>query len=369
MRRQPILICILCIAHWLFSQPATPYLNLIPNPSFEELTAIPQEWFYTGAHFTQCSNHWNSPTSASPDLYGPRLNVPRHWREKGFGKMYAKDGSYCAGITMYGCDNGKPHCREYIQVLLDEPLVPGQLYEMTLWVAHLDGSLWAGNLGGYFSEDKISEIGASLLEKDPQVLWKDAIVVKEGSWLRLQKTFSAEVDARYLTIGNFFPDDRTTTSGESFLNYAYYYLDDVSVHKIDPILTRDTSTLVPDPVETNRFYALNNIYFDYDESTLLPASYHELNKLLKVMREHPDWLIQIHGHTDIFGDAVYNQHLSVQRARAVVNYLIKYGIEPRRVTYVGHGSQQPIASNAKEAGRQMNRRVEFKIIVPSTVEY
>ena len=193
-------------------------------------------------------------------------------------------------------------------------------------------------------------------------------MVKDGSWLRLQKTFSAEVDAKYLTIGNFYPDDRTTTSGEGFLNYAYYYLDDISVKKIDPIIKTDSTQLVPDPVETNRLYALNNIYFDYDEATLLPTSYHELNKLLKLMREHADWLIQIHGHTDISGDPVYNQKLSVQRARAVVNYLIKYGIEPRRVTYVGHGSQQPIASNAMESGRQLNRRVEFKIVL-SDVEY
>lgn len=344
------------------------YPNLIPNASFEELNSRPLEWFYTGTHFTQCSNSWCSPTSASPDLYGPGLIVPRHWREKGFGNVYAKDGSYCAGITIYGCYNGKPHCREYIQVLLNEPLVPGQIYEVTMWVGHLKGSLWAGNIGGYFSEEKISDVGASLLEEEPQVVWKDAVMVKDGSWLRLQKTFSAEVDAKYLTIGNFYPDDRTTTSGEGFLNYAYYYLDDISVKKIDPIIKTDSTQLVPDPVETNRLYALNNIYFDYDEATLLPTSYHELNKLLKLMREHADWLIQIHGHTDISGDPVYNQKLSVQRARAVVNYLIKYGIEPRRVTYVGHGSQQPIASNAMESGRQLNRRVEFKIVL-SDVEY
>lgn len=368
MRGQPILISILWIANWLYSQPALKYPNLVPNSSFEELVTIPQEWFYTGNHFTQCSNHWCSPTSASPDLFGPGLHVPRHWREKGFGELYAKAGSYCAGVTVYGCYNGKPHCREYIQVHLNEPLVPGQMYEVTIWVGHLKGSLWAGNIGGYFSEERISDVGANLLEQDPQVLWKDPVVVKDGSWLRLQKTFSAEVDAQYFTIGNFLPDDRTPTSGESFLNYAYYYLDDISVRKVDPIVTNDSTALVPDPIETNRLYALNNIYFDYDESTLLATSYNELNKLLKLMREHPEWLIQIHGHTDISGDSVYNQHLSVQRARAVVKYLIKYGIEPRRVTYVGHGSQNPIASNAEESGRQLNRRVEFKIVI-SGVEY
>ena len=73
--------------------------------------------------------------------------------------------------------------------------------------------------------------------------------------------------------------------------------------------------------------------------------------------------IEIAGHTDAVGTKEYNQNLSVRRALAVKNFLVKKGIDQRRVKAVGYGKSRPLASNDDEAdGRELNRRVEFKVL-------
>ena len=107
---------------------------------------------------------------------------------------------------------------------------------------------------------------------------------------------------------------------------------------------------------------LHNIYFEFDKNTLLQQSYKELLNLIELLREYPKMKIEIQGHTDNQGSASYNQRLSEQRAKAVVDYLISHGIEAKRLGYKGYGKENPIADNSTEEGRATNRRVAFKIL-------
>lgn len=107
---------------------------------------------------------------------------------------------------------------------------------------------------------------------------------------------------------------------------------------------------------------LRNIFFDFDKATLRPESRVELDRLYNMMQEYPTMYIEIGGHTDNIGTAAYNKYLSMQRAKAVAQYLIDRGIAEYRLEYVGYGFEKPIADNATAAGRQQNRRTEFKIL-------
>ncbi len=107
---------------------------------------------------------------------------------------------------------------------------------------------------------------------------------------------------------------------------------------------------------------LRNIFYEFDKATLLPQSYVELDRLYKLLVEVPTIKIEISGHTDNKGSASYNQGLSERRAKSVVEYLVDRGIGIDRLTYVGMGLTQPIATNDTEEGRALNRRTEFKII-------
>ena len=107
---------------------------------------------------------------------------------------------------------------------------------------------------------------------------------------------------------------------------------------------------------------LKNIFFDSGKSTLKAESEKELDNLLTILNEIPTLKIEISGHTDNVGSAKFNKSLSEKRAKAVVDYLISKGISADRLTYVGYGFDQPIASNDTPEGRQQNRRTEFKVI-------
>lgn len=106
---------------------------------------------------------------------------------------------------------------------------------------------------------------------------------------------------------------------------------------------------------------LRNIFFDFDKATLRPESNIELERLRKVLLEYPTMKIEISGHTDNKGSAEYNKKLSQSRAKAVVDYLVKKGISPDRMTFEGYGFDRPMAPNDTDAGRQLNRRTEFEI--------
>jgi outer membrane protein OmpA-like peptidoglycan-associated protein len=108
---------------------------------------------------------------------------------------------------------------------------------------------------------------------------------------------------------------------------------------------------------------LHNIYFDFNKATFKQESYDELGKLETMMKQNSSMRVEIAGHTDSFGSDAYNKKLSLARAAAVKNFLTSKGIDVKRVTAAGYGDTRPLASNDDEqGGREINRRVEFKII-------
>ena len=106
----------------------------------------------------------------------------------------------------------------------------------------------------------------------------------------------------------------------------------------------------------------SNITFATDQDQVIPPFYPTLNSVGIVLRKFNRSLIDINGHTDSTGNAGYNQGLSERRAASVANYLgERGGIDQRRISTLGYGASQPIASNATPEGRAQNRRVEVLI--------
>jgi outer membrane protein OmpA-like peptidoglycan-associated protein len=105
-----------------------------------------------------------------------------------------------------------------------------------------------------------------------------------------------------------------------------------------------------------------DIYFDYNESTITPRSDVTLRSIGDIMRRHPDWKLDVVGHTDsIGGTGASNAALSAKRASAVKDALSsRYGVAAARLTTHGAGSGQPLATNATLDGRAKNRRVELR---------
>ena len=119
--------------------------------------------------------------------------------------------------------------------------------------------------------------------------------------------------------------------------------------------------IVLQPLEQNASIILRNIFFETNLFELSPVSITELDKLVALLNENPSLKIEISGHTDNVGKAETNLILSDNRAKAVVDYLIRNKIDPKRLTAKGYGLTKPIADNATEEGRAKNRRTEMKI--------
>lgn len=108
--------------------------------------------------------------------------------------------------------------------------------------------------------------------------------------------------------------------------------------------------------------APENITFDTNSYVVKPQFRKTLDSVATVLNTYPDSTIVVSGHTDTTGTDAINNPLSVNRASSVASYLESQGISTSRITSRGYGSKQPIASNATEAGRAQNRRVEIAII-------
>lgn len=132
-------------------------------------------------------------------------------------------------------------------------------------------------------------------------------------------------------------------------------------------ITLDT-LLVLDRLRTDEVFQLKNIYFGYDSANIRPQSARELDKLVILLNDNPEIKIEMGSHTDSIGTIDRNINLSQRRAQATVNYLIKKGIDSKRLVAKGYGESKPIARNTNRDGsdnpdgRQRNRRTEFKIL-------
>jgi outer membrane protein OmpA-like peptidoglycan-associated protein len=116
------------------------------------------------------------------------------------------------------------------------------------------------------------------------------------------------------------------------------------------------------PFEVGQKVQLNNIFFERSKYYLRTTSYPELNRLVKIMKEYPSVEILIEGHTDNQGNPALNKQLSLDRVNEVKRYLVGKGIDKKRMVTKGLGDTKPLASNATEESRKLNRRVEFTII-------
>lgn len=114
--------------------------------------------------------------------------------------------------------------------------------------------------------------------------------------------------------------------------------------------------------------ALNMQIINFDTaSTHIPeANKSILDQAAALMKRAPQVKLTVKGHTDAVGHAATNKTLSQKRAQAVVDYLVKQGVDPAQLQAVGYGQEQPIADNSTANGQFKNRRIEFEVLNTET---
>lgn len=342
--------------------------NLVPNGNFEQKrgkrpSARPWRFVNTVDFFVE-----NGRTPPETDNW----NTPK-----------AKDGKAYVGLRIY------PDYREFIQIKLSEKLVEGQKYYFEMWISWSDHS-------NYYAK----KIGASLYRKKPSYTSNHYIVTKppqielvnykgivqpdSTQWIRVSGVYRAKGAEAYLSLGNFSVTsfkDRLKRKNWYNLNFwhheAYYYVDAVSLVRIEEYSVESDSILAENPSVSNDSYSNENYVYSLDkdsslvmkniqyatgEDKLLPRSYKDLELILEYLNENPTKKIIIIGHTDNVGNASSNQKLSEKRAKSVYDYFVSNYVKKDRITFMGKGESMPIDSNDTSLGKKNNRRVEIQLI-------
>lgn len=360
--------------------------NLVPNPGFEEYRTPYCGWTQDVEKFNSNVANWLSPTQTTPDLFSTK-NDPDCWghpSRHSKGSQSTRSGHGMAGMKIYGKGNTPSYWHEYLQVELTEPLESGVRYIAECWVLRSARSARASNnIGLLLTDTPVSTRDCLPLYMTPTV--NEDKVVKRSTWHKVSGVFEAKGGERWLLIGNFYGDEVTThermPEGE---RGAYYYIDDVNVRVAPPNSAlspkpKESTPPPPRPVPVQHASSkevdihaiepavgtrvrLDNVQFEFDKAVLLPGYESELQKLIDLMTDFPYLRVEIEGHTDDQGSDAYNDKLSDERAKAVVDHLVKHKVDAERILWKGYGKRQPLVPNTSEENRAINRRVEFRVL-------
>ncbi|MCX6232805.1 MAG: OmpA family protein [Bacteroidetes bacterium] len=341
--------------------------NLIIDPSFEMYKQLPNN---TGQG-EMCLKYW---TNAVPEKYNhfyihgffdyyhkKSISVKAGVPINKFGNLESHSGDAYAGI----CINSK--YREFIFTRLSEPLKRNKLYCVSLFISKAANFKESIKSFGILFTSSVYDFN-----NKPQLefLQPEGYNV-ENDWICLKITYKAKGDEKFIMFGCF----------ESEKIDTHYYIDDVAVvmlnnddvceckekeaENIEHIEKEDSEK--PDISEFDtigerHIVILKNINFEVNSAKLTPQSYKELEKLFNFLITRNTTQIEISGYTDDSGEEEKNKTLSEMRALSVANYLINNGIDKKRITSNGYGSENAIDDNKTDEGKSNNRRVEIKII-------
>ncbi|MFK7748376.1 MAG: OmpA family protein [Kordia sp.] len=346
--------------------------NLVLNPSFENCLHCERS---TG----QLNNNiisWSTPNISTTDYFNYKSQKSyNHYN----GYQKPKSGTALAGIYVYTERN----YREYVQGTLKETLEKGKEYTVTFYVSLAELSTKATtDIDILFTEEKLKKC-VHVKHCEKQIKPKKATDKKfykveidrerfyreKLDWTKITFTYTASGFENFFSIGNFNSNRKTNLikmQRAQEYEFAYYYIDDVSVVSVEseviiPQEKQPEKPKVETVIKEDEVYTFTNVLFEFDKAILVETSIKELDELYAHLEKRPLLAIEIYGHTDNIGTETRNKELSLQRAKAVSDYLILKGLETSRITWFGFGSSKPIVPNDSEAQRAKNRRVAFKL--------
>lgn len=318
-----------------------------------------------------CASDPGNPSATDDLIPDPSFdnNVPAHrsaWKNASGGTPDFEEGR--TGIYLHSAVN-RDH-REYIHTPLKERLDPCGIYAVRLRVKrNATYAYVVDRIGVALTEEFENDRRRGLL--DLPLRWElkgKGVMDDPNGWTTLCGTFNGGGCANRLLVGNFSSDDSTTIVQRNTDDgpFAYYFVDDVSLWRtgtIEGCTMQCPDAIVAIPVEADTASIPPRwplvLHFDVDDHVpgddLLPTA----EELFLVLAKYPDLKVTVAGHTDDTGNENANLKLAERRAKAVRQELIRLGVPATQILLETHGSKEPIATNATEEGRALNRRVEI----------
>jgi len=237
-----------------------------------------------------------------------------------------------------------------------------------------------GKKGFYSHEEQVKNSFTSTLyeidippelqiEHKSSYVFGEVIDMKTGEFLSakisltdLQKDSSIQVvksdslSGKYLIVLTEGKDYGLFVEADGYLYQSHNF--NLTQELLDPVEVN----IALDPIAVGSKIILKNIFFEFDSYQLSVTSKTELGKVLKLIDENSFNKIEISGYTDNVGSEKYNLELSTKRAHSVYRYLVKNGVSPIKLSFIGLGASNFLKNNNSKEGRLQNRRIEFKIL-------
>ncbi len=358
--------------------------DYVPNGDFELYKYKPLLIVNSGHNtIDELIPGWISPDGTSADYYNYNRkvqDVPDHFDKTIRGNGYA-------GILVY--NSRRESYSEHLQTKLRKNLTKGQKYCLTFDVMlSINSGYFLEKFEAQFSQDPFTVNADSSRSDSAKVVTYYNTFDNTNRWQQLCNCFKADGSEQYLTLGLFSLTDagvaKTTERYKSLMDVneaAYYLIDNVSVKEVnedfmctEKLFVKRLEKEKQQKLKNNIFNMLltgeskaitfRNVQFETNRSDLKQESFPELEQL-KSFLENSNASIEIAGFTDNVGQAELNQNLSLARAESIKTWLISRGIEDTRLSTIGYGASNFVADNNTEANRQLNRRVEIRLVSAS----
>jgi outer membrane protein OmpA-like peptidoglycan-associated protein len=335
-------------------------------------------------------DEWETLTTARADLFEEgnavsSIGIPQNM----YGYQKAFSGEHYAGINAFSVD--PRNYRSYLYTQLNEFLDKGSLYCVKYHVSLAERSRYAvANLGAYFSSNDEAIDEREDLYFDAQIKNNFQKVLKnQSNWEAVCNVLAASGKEDFLIIGNMDPNSETVSEkipapeglAGPQVQMAYYYIDLVSITKIDRFseckcsVGKDrgpdmiySKSYAPDEDASDAEVIKNStIYFGYLKKNINASGTLDLDRIAQLMKENESYTVKIMGHTDaeeaedIQGDAS-KENLARDRAYEALDYLAKKGIDKGRFEVYSMEDKLPVSYRDTPLSKAKNRRVEFELV-------
>lgn len=220
-----------------------------------------------------------------------------------------------------------------------------------------------GEYGDGYSDFTTKTMGDWLYEREIRLLTVTPPTYPEyHEMASLTEGASFDLGPSFGTVIGDLVQDITSLYSLRYLSQSTLAPDSV---RVDLLRAEDRQPLASRKLlamEPGRRFVFEDLQFGPNQSSLVEEFVPELERVVRLMFVRPTMKIRIEGHADSTGAMEINMKLSQERAEAVKRYLMQSGISGDRIETIGYAASRPIASNATEAGRRLNRRIEFLIL-------
>lgn len=357
--------------------------NLISNGDFADFKYCP--YGFTQGKLKIVPG-WTQPTSGTADYFNAcseKFGVPSNpmgWQSVVKGPGYI-------GLVVFSPN--EPNSREYIQTKLSKALEANTDYCISWLLSLADYSRFmVDGFGVFVSRNRITGNTRKVLSVSPQISVPAGYLLQDTvDWIEVSAIYHASGGERYLTFGNFKSDAELTVKYRNIhpqapavaWDYAYYYLDHVSLVKTgtDSVDCHATIAKMEDELKEGtkpvppvlNVIIRRRVPFEFDRYDLTDSAIAILDSVFEAMLKNKSYKLEVIGHTDNVGGEIYNDKLSEKRAKQVLEFLALRGIDRSRLAIAWQGEKQPLTENTTIEGRRKNRRVEFRVYEWSYSDY